>query len=100
MNDPLVDFVSARLAEAADTAGVIRTALLAKHEELGVRAESALKHGGATVHRAEAMVRLFEETVRPYLWMTGPVGQVAQRQLRILASGYAEHRDYRPEWRL
>ncbi|MDX3764030.1 DUF6221 family protein [Streptomyces sp. AK02-04a] len=98
--DELVRFVSARLSDGIDTAHTCGQMLVAHGDAtLGVSSEAAERHARFQVHAAETKRTLFQETIRPYLDVPGPAGLVAEQQLRIFASLYADHPDYRNEWR-
>ncbi|MCY0917029.1 DUF6221 family protein [Streptomyces sp. H27-G5] len=98
MTDPLVEFVRARLEEGRDSAHATAHALARNAETLHLRPERAVVHAQGLVTAAEARIRLFEETVCPYLWVDGRAGRLADLQLRLLACEHTAHADYRPEW--
>lgn len=93
-------FVGARLADDVDFAhqsGQMLVELGAS--KLGVAPDKAEREARRSVYAAERKRELFEATVRPYLGTAGPTGLIADQQLRLLASMYSGHRDYRDEWR-
>jgi hypothetical protein len=99
MSGDLVRFVHDRLEEGVDSARRTGNVLILHGaERLGVSQEAAQRHAWASLHAAECRVRLFEETVRPFLGTAGPTGRIAEQQLRLLAAEFTVHPEYRPEW--
>jgi hypothetical protein len=97
--DELVQFVRARLGRDVERAREIGNVLITSGADLDIAPEVAQRQARARLHSAEVMSRLFEETIVPYLGTAGPTGRIAEQQLRLYASMYAHHRDYREEWR-
>lgn len=100
MTADLVQFLRDRLAEE------IRNERHAGHmlvtagvEHTGLPRDVAEERARLLVHAVEVRQALFEETVRPYLGTAGPTGRIAEQQLRLMASGYEGHSDYREEFR-
>jgi hypothetical protein len=100
VSDELVQFLRNRLADGIETARITAngmvTVLAAK---MDIEPEVAQRQARSTVRAAELKQALFEETIRPYLGTAGPTGRIAKQQLLLLAAMYADHRDYREEWR-
>lgn len=100
VTDELVAFVRARLDDDVDQARWIGNALVTRGApSLGVAPEAAERQARVRLHAAEAKQTLFEETIVPYLGTAGPTGRIAEQQLRIIASMYFDHVDYREAWR-
>ncbi|MFF9097580.1 DUF6221 family protein [Streptomyces sp. NPDC014802] len=100
MNDDQVAFVRERLAEGIENARRIGNMLITHGgPAVGVPPEVAERRARAGVEAAEVKQTLFEKTIRPYLGTAGPTGRIADEQLRLFAAMYADHPDYREEWR-
>ncbi|MFJ2719395.1 hypothetical protein [Streptomyces sp. NPDC087437] len=97
MTDDLVQFVEARLTEAVDRARWTGNALITQAPTLGVPIEAAERQARLQLHAAEMMLALFQDTIRPYLGTAGPMGRIAEQQLRLVAAMHAGHDDYREE---
>jgi hypothetical protein len=66
--------------------------------QIGLSIAEAERRGRVDVERVELKVRFLEETVRPYLGAAGVIGENADRQVRLLAWAYSNHRDYKDRW--
>lgn len=98
--DDLVQFLRDRLADGIETARVTANGMVTVlGPQMGIEPAAAERQARSTVRAAELKRALFEETIRPYLGTAGPTGRIAERQLRLFAAMYADHRDYREEWR-
>lgn len=100
-HDALVEFVSARVAGDVEDARGMHDAFSSgsfNPEARGISRDGLIAMQRERIGAAEAMQILFEETVRPHLGTPGPVGDNAERQLRLLAFRDARHRDYREDW--
>ncbi|MER6365759.1 hypothetical protein [Kitasatospora sp. NPDC001527] len=53
--------------------------------ELGVSPEARADFARRSLHEAESMLELFETTIVTHLGTAGPMGAIAEQQLRILA---------------
>ncbi|MFD3520433.1 DUF6221 family protein [Streptomyces sp. NPDC058653] len=98
MTASLVAFLRARLDEGLETARLIGNTLITQRERMGVTLEAAESQAQRSSRAAEARRTLFEETVVPYLGTAGPGGRNAERQLRLLAWEYTDHKDFDPSW--
>jgi hypothetical protein len=96
--DALVHFVRARLAEGLMQAQEHATLLTRNADRLGVDPVKASAFAQEAVTAAQARVRLFDETIFPYLWVDGRAGRLAALQARLLAFQYTAHPDYLPGW--
>lgn len=94
----IIEFLRARLRDDLDTARTIGNVLITTGPA-GITPEEAERQAHTGVRRAELKQALFEETIRPYLGTAGPTGRIAEQQLLLFAAMYADHRDYRDEWR-
>jgi hypothetical protein len=93
-----VQFLRDRLGEDIERAREIGNMLITAGPA-GITPEAAERQARASVHAAEIKRALFEETIRPYVGTAGPTGRIAEQQLLLFAAMYADHRDYRAEWR-
>lgn len=98
MTDALVQFLRARLDEKRGHSRSMALIIARGAGSLDIRPEVAVAHAQEMVAAAEARVRLFEETVYPYLWVDGRAGRLADLQMRLLAFEFTAHPDYRTEW--
>ncbi|MFE2850580.1 DUF6221 family protein [Streptomyces lavendulae] len=98
MSDALVQFLRARLDEKRENAQSIAGTMARNAGALNLDPERAVAHAQEMVTAVEARVRLFEETIYPYLWVDGRAGRLADLQLRLLAFEFTAHPDYRTEW--
>jgi len=61
-------------------------------------------HWARAVCEAHRLIVAAMQTANDHAWQDGASGPVieflAERVLRLLATPYADHTDYRPEWRL
>ncbi|MFF3620046.1 DUF6221 family protein [Streptomyces sp. NPDC002467] len=96
--DDLVQFLRARLDEDRERARLIAGALAGNASSLEIRPEQAAAHAQEMVTAAEAMIRLFEETIYSHLRVDGRAGRRADLQMRLMASSYTAHPDYRNDW--
>lgn len=96
--DDLVHFLRARLSDERERIRSIAGVLARSAESLDIRPEAAVSHAQEMVTAVEARVRLFEETIYPYLWVDGRAGRLAELQLRLMAFEHTAHPDYRTEW--
>ncbi|MFB6805464.1 DUF6221 family protein [Streptomyces sp. NPDC056387] len=98
MTDTLVQFLRARLVEKQDHARSMAPIVARGAGSMDVRPELAAAFAQEMVTAAEARLRLFEETIYPYLWVDGRAGRLADLQMRLMAFEYTAHQDYRPGW--
>ncbi|MBT2477630.1 DUF6221 family protein [Streptomyces sp. ISL-94] len=96
--DDLVQFLRARLADERERVRSTAGVLARNAGALNLQPERATAHAQEMVTAVEAKIRLFEETVHPYLWVEGRVGRLAELQMRLMAFEYTAHPGYRPEW--
>lgn len=96
----MVEFLRSRHADKVRNARDIARVLEVQGADgaLGLTPETAAAEARSTIHAAEARARFFEETVVPFLGTAGPVGRIAEQQLRLLAWEHEGHRDYQPGW--
>jgi len=98
VTDALVQFLRARLIEKRDHARSIAGTMARNASALNLDPERAAAHAQEMVTAAQARVRLFDETIHPYLGVDGRAGRLADLQLRLMAFEYTAHTDYRTEW--
>ncbi|MFK0045513.1 hypothetical protein ACIQU4_15570 [Streptomyces sp. NPDC090741] len=98
MTEALVQFLRARLDEKLESAQSSAAALTRNAGTLGVNPEKATAFAQEMVTAAQARIRLFEETVYPYLWVDGRAGRLADLQMRLKAFEFTAHPDYRSDW--
>ena len=96
----MVEFVRAQYADAVATAESVAKVLAAQASEgnLGLSPSAAAEQAASRVHAAWARIRFFEETVVAHLGTAGPMGRIAEQQLRLLAWEHEGHRDYQRDW--
>lgn len=98
--DDLVQWLRAELEDGVERARWMGNVLITRGApEMGVPTESAERQARFDVEAAEAKLRLFEETVRPYLGTAGPTGRIAEQQMHLLAVMFADRPGFREEWR-
>lgn len=66
--------------------------------QLGVPPEKAQRHARIGTERAALLQRFLDDTIRPHLGSDGPLGDNADRQLRLLAWGYSDQPGYDDAW--
>ncbi|MFE2283317.1 hypothetical protein ACFXDJ_03985 [Streptomyces sp. NPDC059443] len=98
VTDAVVGFLRARLSEKLENAQSMASALTRNAGTLNVDPKMAVAFAQESVTAAQARIRLFEETVYPYLWVDGRAGRLADLQMRLMAFEYTAHEDYRTEW--
>lgn len=98
MTAELVAFVRARLNGRLEIAQMTASMLTRNAGRLDVDPERASGFAQERVAGAQARIRLFEETVVPYLWVDGRAGRLADLQMRLMAFEHTAHPDYRAEW--
>ncbi|MEC3994026.1 DUF6221 family protein [Actinacidiphila sp. DG2A-62] len=92
-------FLTARYAEDVDKAQRAAELLLnVGAPQMGMSKPVAERHGRVDIQRAELQQRFLDETVLPHLGADGPLGENADRQLRLLAWAYSNHPDYKDRW--
>jgi hypothetical protein len=98
--DDLVQFLRDRLADGIETARITANGMVTvMAAKMSIEPARVERQARSTVRAAELKQALFEETIRPYLGTAGPTGRIAEQQIRLFAAMYADHRDYRDEWR-
>ena len=91
MSDDLVAFLRARLEDDLATADRLLEIMKSRTD--------AAHWGVRMLAEVNAKRALIAETIEPYLGMDTTMARVANQALRLLALPYADHPDYRPEWR-
>jgi len=90
MNDStqaMVDFLRKRYRSSIDTNESIFTAVANGQidVEIGGSREAHTRIAHQSLREAESMLELFEHTIVAHLGTAGPMGAIAEQQLRILA---------------
>ncbi|MGE7437038.1 hypothetical protein [Kitasatospora sp. NPDC001175] len=88
MNDTqaMVDFLRDKYRRSIQTSESIHSAMITGR--IPALDGDRRKHAGFTlqsVHEAQSMLELFETTIVAHLGTAGPMGAIAEQQLRILA---------------
>jgi hypothetical protein len=95
----MVEFLRAGYAEAITRAREFGNVFITNAEDrFGMSRSAAEDRARASLHAAEARARFFEETVVPYLGTAGPVGRIAEQQLRLLAWEHSSDPSYQQGW--
>lgn len=100
MTDDLVTFLRRTLSENAQRQRSIRDTLLAGGvlQRLGADSTAVGRYEAKQVLEADALLTLLDKTIVPYLGTAGPMGRIAEQQLRIIGSPYRHDAGYHPEW--
>ncbi|MFJ4672728.1 hypothetical protein [Kitasatospora purpeofusca] len=83
---PMVDFLRDRYRDRIRTSENIHSAVV--EGRIPALDGDRRKHAGFTlqsVHEAQSMLELFETTIVAHLGTAGPMGAIAEQQLRVLA---------------
>lgn len=98
-HEAICEFLAARYAEDLARARQLGAMMVTVGApKMGVSPETAERQARIGVQRAELEQTFLDETIRPHLGADGLTGQIADRQLRLLAWAYSDHRDYQDNW--